>query len=83
MMGIFPIGTLVMLDTKELGLVYQSSAIFLNRPKILVVINSKEEKVNGYVVDLTEKDPDGKFVRTIVKTMDPNRYKVNLADYLL
>ncbi|MCX5717629.1 MAG: HD domain-containing protein [Nitrospirae bacterium] len=83
MMGIFPIGTLVMLDTKELGLVYQSSAMFLNRPKILVIINSKEKKVDSYVVDLTEKDSDGKFVRTIVKTLDPNRFKVNLADYLL
>ncbi|OGW58078.1 MAG: hypothetical protein A2Z09_01045 [Nitrospirae bacterium RBG_16_43_8] len=83
MMGIFPIGTLVMLDTKELGLVYQSGAMFLNRPQILVIINSKEEKVDGYVIDLTEKDSDGKFVRTIVKTMDPNRYKINLADYLL
>ena len=83
MMGVFPIGTLVMLDTKELGLVYQSGTMFLNRPQILVIINSKEEKVDGYVVDLTEKDSDGKFVRTIVKTMDPNRYKINLADYLL
>jgi HD-GYP domain-containing protein (c-di-GMP phosphodiesterase class II) len=83
MMGVFPIGTLVMLDTKELGLVYQSGTMFINRPQILVIINSKEEKVDGYVVDLTEKDSDGKFVRTIVKTMDPNRYKINLADYLL
>jgi len=83
MMGVFPIGTLVMLDTKELGLVYQSGAMFINRPQVLVIINSKEEKVDGYVIDLTEKDSDGKFVRTIIKTMDPNRYKINLADYLL
>jgi len=83
MMGVFPIGALVMLDTRELGLVYQSSTMFLNRPKVLVIINSKEEKVEGYVVDLTEKDPAGRFVRSIVKTMDPNKYKINLADYLL
>ena len=83
MMGVFPIGTLVMLDTKELGLVYQSGTTFINRPQVLVIINSKEEKVDGYVVDLAEKDSDNKFVRTIVKTMDPNRYKINLADYLL
>ena len=57
--------------------------MFLNRPQVLVIINSRAEKVEGYVVDLTEKDSDDKFVRTIVKTMDPNRYKINLADYLL
>ena len=83
MIGVFPVGTLVMLDTKELGLVYQSDAMFLDRPKVLVIVNSKGEKVDGYIVDLTEKDPGGRFVRTIVKTMDPNKYKINLAEYLL
>lgn len=83
MIGVFPVGTLVMLDTKELGLVYQSDAMFLDRPKVLVIINSKGERVDGYLVDLTEKDSEGKFLRTIVKTMDPNKYKINLAEYLL
>jgi len=83
MIGVFPVGTLVMLDTKELGLVYQSDAMFLDRPKVLVIINNKGEKVGGYIVDLTEKDSNGKFLRTIVKTMDPNKYRINLAEYLL
>ncbi len=83
MIGVFPVGTLVMLDTKELGLVYQSEAMFLDRPKVLVIINGKGEKAESYIVDLTEKDPDGNFLRTIVKTMDPNKYKINLAEYLL
>jgi len=57
--------------------------MFLNRPKVLVIVNSQEERVQGYVVDLTEKDSEGRFVRSIVKTLDPNKYKINLADYLL
>ncbi|MBI1811735.1 MAG: hypothetical protein HYR78_07390 [Nitrospirae bacterium] len=83
MLGVFPVGTLVMLDTRELGLVYQSDTVFLDRPKVLVVINSKGERTDRYFVDLTEKAPDGKFLRTIVKTMDPNKYRINLAEYLL
>ncbi len=83
MIGVFPVGTLVMLDTKELGLVYQSDAMFLDRPKVLVIINNKGVKVDGYVVNLTEKDANGKFLRTIVKTMDSNKYRINLAEYLL
>lgn len=83
MIGVFPVGTLVMLDTRELGLVYQSDTVFLDRPKVLVVINSNGEKADRYFVDLTEKAPDGKFLRTIVKTMDPNKYRINLAEYLL
>lgn len=83
MIGVFPVGTLVILDTRELGLVYQSDTVFLDRPKVLVIINSKGEKADRYFVDLTEKAPDGKFLRTIVKTMDPNKYRINLAEYLL
>ncbi|MDP2276966.1 MAG: HD-GYP domain-containing protein, partial [Nitrospirota bacterium] len=83
MIGVFPVGTLVLLDTKELGLVYQSDTVFLDRPRVLVIINSKGEKGEGYIVDITEKAPDGKFLRTIVKTMDPNKYRINLAEYLL
>ncbi|MDP2278640.1 MAG: HD-GYP domain-containing protein [Nitrospirota bacterium] len=83
MIGVFPVGTLVMLDTRELGLVYQGDTVFLDRPRVLVVINSKGERADRYFVDLTEKAPDGKFLRTIVKTMDPNKYRINLAEYLL
>jgi len=83
MIGVFPVGTLVMLDTKELGLVYQSDAVFLDRPKVLVIMNDKGEKISGHVVDLSEKDSNGKFLRSIVRTMDPNKYRINLAEYLL
>jgi putative nucleotidyltransferase with HDIG domain len=83
MIGVFPVGTLVMLDTRELGLVYQGDTVFLDRPRVLVVINNKGERADRYFVDLTEKAPDGKFLRTIVKTMDPNKYRINLAEYLL
>ena len=55
MIGVFPVGTLVMLDTRELGLVYQSDTVFLDRPKVMVIINGKGERMDKYVVDLTEK----------------------------
>ena len=83
MIGVFPIGTLVLLDTKELGLVYGSNTMFQDRPRVLVIIDSKGNRVKGDVVDLTEKESSGKYVRTIVKTMDPNKYRINLAEYML
>lgn len=83
MVGVFPIGTLVMLDTKELGLVYESSAVFADRPRVLLVIDSKGKRIQGPVVNLAEKDEKGKYLRSIVKTLDPNKYKINLAEYLL
>lgn len=83
MIGVFPIGTLVLLDTKELGLVYGSNTMFLDRPRVLVIIDSSGNRVKGDVVDLTEKESSGKYLRTIVKTMDPNKYRINLAEYML
>jgi len=83
MIGVFPIGTLVLLDTKELGLVYGSNTMFQDRPRVLVIIDNSGKRVKGDVVDLTEKESSGKYVRTIVKTMDPNKYRINLAEYML
>jgi hypothetical protein len=83
MVGVFPIGTLVMLDTKELGLVYESNAVFADRPRVLIIIDNKGKKVRGLVVSLAEKDEKGRYLRSIVKILDLNKYKINLAEYLL
>lgn len=83
MVGVFPIGTLVMLDTRELGLVYESDVVFADRPRVMIIIDSNGENVRGPVVDLNEKNEKGKYIRSIVKTLDPNKYKINLAEYLL
>jgi putative nucleotidyltransferase with HDIG domain len=83
MVGVFPIGTLVMLNTKELGLVYESNQLFASRPRVMIIVDKDGRRTQGSVVDLTEKDEKGAHIRTIVKTMDPNKYNINLADYLL
>lgn len=83
MVGVFPIGTVVMMNTKELGLVYESNQLFASRPRVMIIIDDKGNRVKGNVVDLTQRNEQGDFVRTIAKTMDPNKYKINLAEYLL
>lgn len=82
MVGVYPIGTLVLLDTKELGLVYGANPVFQDRPRVLIIIDSEGNRVKGPIVDLTEKEK-GRYIRTIIKTMDPNKYRINLAEYLL
>lgn len=83
MVGIFPIGTLVLLDTRELGLVFEGNLTFQDRPKVMVIVDSNGKKSSGYVVDLTEKEDAGRYLRTIMKTLDPNKYNISLAEYLL
>jgi putative nucleotidyltransferase with HDIG domain len=83
MVGVFPIGTLVMLHTKELGLVCESNQVFPARPRVMIIIDEKGNRVKGHVVDLTEKNERDVYARSILKTMDPNKYRINLAEYLL
>jgi len=84
MIGIYPLGSLVMLDTNELGLVFESNSNphFINRPRVLIIMDAKGEKTKN-TVDLMEKNGEGNFKRSILKTLDPNAYKINLAEYLL
>jgi HD-GYP domain-containing protein (c-di-GMP phosphodiesterase class II) len=83
MVGIYPIGTLVILDTRELGLVTESNQLFPTRPRVLLITDSQGKRREGHLVDLAEKDGRDHFVRSIKKTMDPNKYHINLSEYLL
>ena len=83
MVGVYPIGTLVILDSKELGLVTESNQLFPTRPRVLLITDSQGKRIEVHTVDLTEKDDQDRYVRSIKKTMDPNKYQINLAEYLL
>lgn len=83
MVGVYPIGTLVLLDTNELGLVCESNQLLPSRPRVLIIMDRRGSRAKGDVADLAEKDEEGRFLRTIRKTMDPNKYRINLAEYLL
>jgi putative nucleotidyltransferase with HDIG domain len=83
MVGVYPIGTLVMLDSNELGLVYEVNPIFVDRPHVVILTDTQGKQANVYPFDLSEKKAEGGYAKSIVKTMDANAYKVNLAEFLL
>ncbi len=86
MIGIYPLGTLVLLNTNEMGIVIQiqEEAELIDRPKVNILYYGEGEYRKGKVVDLTEKDETtGEFKWTIVKTLDPNEYNINVAEFLI
>jgi HD-GYP domain-containing protein (c-di-GMP phosphodiesterase class II) len=83
LIGVFPIGTLVALDTTELGVVYRGNPDDPQRPMVILISDGKGRKVDNVYVDLTEKSPDGRYRRTVKKTLDFNKYNLNLSEYLL
>jgi HD-GYP domain-containing protein (c-di-GMP phosphodiesterase class II) len=84
--GIYPVGTLVVLDTFELGIVHAVNAIpeMLSRPIVRVISDSRGNLQHpGALVDLAEQSADGIYLRTIIKTEDPDRYGIRVGDYFV
>jgi HD-GYP domain-containing protein (c-di-GMP phosphodiesterase class II) len=84
--GIYPIGTLVVLDTFELGLVHAGNPIaeMLSRPIVRIVSDARGNILfPGYLVDLADRGQDGAFKRTIIKTDQPDRYGIRVGDYFI
>jgi len=86
MIGVFPLGTLALMNTNEMGIVtqVQEDTELIDRPKVCLIYYSDGEYRKGKVVDLIEADEvSGDFKRTIVKTLDPNEYNINVAEFLI
>ena len=81
--GIYPVGTLVVLDTFEMGIVHAVNPLqdMLSRPLVRIVTDAQGNLSNGSVVDLADRNADGVFVRTIIKTENPDRYGIRVGDY--
>ncbi len=85
LVGIYPIGSLVLLNSREMGIVYKPShdPEWLDRPIIILVDRGREGEVKKGVVDLSETDGKGRYKRSIVKTLDPFQYHIDIAKYFL
>jgi len=81
--GVYPIGSLVLLNTHELGIVYKPhpDPHWADRPKVIIIDRNEKRKIRKEVVDLTEMD-GGHFKRSIVKTLDPYHYHIDITKYL-
>ncbi|MBN1894153.1 HD domain-containing protein [bacterium] len=77
-MGVYPPGTLVELDTKEVALVIQSSMLDKKRPQVEILYDSDGEKYKEpRIFNLVEKDKRGHYKKSIVKSISfVNKFKV-------
>lgn len=84
MLGIYPVGTLVMLDTFELAVVHAPNPDpeMASRPIVLVVSDAQGNvQYPGIETDLALRDAAGNFLHTIIKTENPERYGIRVGDY--
>lgn len=86
LLGIYPVGTLVVLDTYELAIVHAVNPVAdrLARPIVRIVSDALGNlHYPGELFDLAETTPDGAYARTIIKTTDPDRYGIRIGDYFV
>ncbi len=87
LLGIYPVGTVVILDTFEVAIVAGAGAEphQLNRPFVRVAIDAQGARLPppGELVDLSITEPDGAFRRTVVKVTSPERYGLIVGDYFV
>jgi HD-GYP domain-containing protein (c-di-GMP phosphodiesterase class II) len=87
LIGIYPVGTCVILDTFEVGLVAAPNpeGQQLNRPMVRIAVDADGGMVlpPGTLVSLSEQDEGGAYRRSIVKVTSPERYGLTPGDYFV
>ena len=86
LLGIYPVGTCVILDTHELAIVHaaNSDAALVHRPIIRLICDANGVWLDTPpLVDLADAGPDGSFVRSIIKVIEPEKYMINVSDYFV
>jgi len=85
--GVYPIGTLVILDTMEMGVVsgVNKDSDKFHQPVVKVISDPLGVPLSEPVtLDLSTVDPEtGAPARAIIKTTDPEKYGVLVSDYLI
>ncbi|RQV95858.1 HD domain-containing protein, partial [bacterium] len=73
--GIYPAGTLVELDTREIALVIQGNVMDIKRPQVEILYNADGKKYDTPVIaNLIERDNRGQFRRSIVKSISMSEH---------
>lgn len=81
MIGIYPVGTLLKLDTGEIGIVVHQTRDLM-RPRLLLLTKfDGSEKESGTEVSLLEME-GGQYKRTIAGSIDPSSAKIDVKKYL-
>jgi HD-GYP domain-containing protein (c-di-GMP phosphodiesterase class II) len=87
LIGIYPVGTCVILDTFEVAIVAapDPEGQQLNRPLVRIAVEADGGTVPppGRLVALTERDEAGNYRQSIVKVTNPSRYGLTVGDYFV
>ncbi len=85
LLGIYPVGTCVILDTYEIGVVHGANPDLsqLHRPIVRIVITTDGARTDSVpLVDLAAVDEAGNYQRSIIRVTDGMDYGINTSEYI-
>lgn len=79
--GIYPIGSLLLLNSKELAVVMENhrEPEKWSTPMVKIISDAAGTEVNGETVDICEPGA----MRVIAEALDPNKYKIDVSRYFV
>lgn len=81
--GVFPVGSLVLLSSGEIGIVYKTNPDNIYRPRVRLIADSSGQKTGFQVVDLSERDQaSGEYSRNITRLINSQEYGIDLSQFL-
>lgn len=84
-LSIFPVGSVVLLDSGEIAVVYSTNQSDLARPKIRIAVDEDGKGVEpdeSEIVDLLEQvKKDGSYKRSIIRVIDPWEIGIDIVKF--
>ncbi|MDR2869393.1 MAG: HD-GYP domain-containing protein, partial [Deferribacteraceae bacterium] len=82
-MGIYPAGTLIMLDTNELAVTLEPNKSASLRPTVLIVTDENMAPVEPYSFDLSSRNVATQaFHKSIVSAVNAKDFNINISQYV-
>ena len=86
MLGVYPVGTVLLLDTYEIAISrgVNPDPELADRPLVYIISDRDGQLIHpGEAADLGDTDENGRFVRSIIDTLDADQYGIRVGDYFI
>ncbi len=82
-MGLYPVGSVVKLNSGEFGVVIRANREDLIRPTVKVVLDANRGPIEPFVVDLALETKDGGFRTTILEAVNARTVGIDVEKHVL
>jgi HD-GYP domain-containing protein (c-di-GMP phosphodiesterase class II) len=84
MIGIYPVGTLLLLDSHEVAIVSETLPSAVEGRPMCYLLKFENNEINrGDYIDLSERNENGRFLRNILRCFHPTEFGLNPTEILI